>query len=89
VLKPYADQGTFQDTVVKMFSVSLLAIFLYFTCFLLCCVILILSCTLEYFCWAEGVSIEMANIVFDKVARKVIKDTIKHVRLVSTALYHS
>jgi hypothetical protein len=38
---------------------------------------------------AEGVSIEMANIVFDKAARKVIKDTIKHTYLVSTALYNS
>jgi hypothetical protein len=32
---------------------------------------------------------EMANIVFDKVTRKVIKDAIKHARLVSTALYYS
>jgi hypothetical protein len=32
---------------------------------------------------AEDVSIEMANIVFDKAARKVIKGVIKHVRLVS------
>jgi hypothetical protein len=30
----------------------------------------------------EGVSIEIANIVFDKVAQKVIKDTVKHVRFV-------
>jgi hypothetical protein len=32
---------------------------------------------------------EMANIVFDKVAQKVIKDAIKHTCLVSTALYYS
>jgi hypothetical protein len=31
----------------------------------------------------------MANIVFNKVAHKVIKDIVKHVRLVSTALYYS
>ncbi len=36
----------------------------------------------ENFCLAEGVSIEMANIVFDKTAWKVIKDAIKHARLV-------
>jgi hypothetical protein len=43
----------------------------------------------EYFRLAEGVSIEMANIVFDKVAQKVINDTVKHARFVSTALYYS
>jgi hypothetical protein len=37
----------------------------------------------------EGIIIEMANIIFDKAAQKVIKDAIKHVRLVSTALYYS
>jgi hypothetical protein len=31
--KPYANQGTFQDAVVRMFWVSLVAIFLDFTCF--------------------------------------------------------
>jgi hypothetical protein len=31
----------------------------------------------------------MANIVFDKAAWKVIKDAIKHVRLVSTTMYYS
>jgi hypothetical protein len=35
----------------------------------------------------EGVSLESANIVFDKAVQKVIKDIIKHARLVSTALY--
>jgi hypothetical protein len=38
---------------------------------------------------AEGVSLETANIVFDKVEQKVIKDTIKHAYIVSTALYYS
>jgi hypothetical protein len=33
--------------------------------------------------------LEMANIVFDKAVRKVINDAIKHVCLVSTALYYS
>jgi hypothetical protein len=33
--------------------------------------------------------LETVNIVFDKATRKVIKDTIKHARLVSTALYYS
>jgi hypothetical protein len=72
-----------------MFCVSLLAIFLNFTCFLLCCAILILSCMQEHFCLTEDVSIEMANIVFDKAVQKVIKDTAKHVRLVSNTLYYS
>jgi hypothetical protein len=66
VLKPYADQGTFQDGVAKMFCVSLLAIFSNFTCFLLCCTVLILSCTQEHFHLAEGVSLKTDNIVFDK-----------------------
>jgi hypothetical protein len=72
-----------------MFWVSLLATFSNFTCFLLCCAILILSCLQEHFCLAEDVSIEMANIVFDKAVRKVIKDAIKHAHLVSTTLYYS
>jgi hypothetical protein len=38
---------------------------------------------------AEDISIRMANIVFDKAARKVIRDTVKHARLVSIALYYS
>jgi hypothetical protein len=33
--------------------------------------------------------LEAANIVFDKVAQKVIKDTVKHACLVSTASYYS
>jgi hypothetical protein len=88
-LKPYADQSTFQDGVVKLLWVSLLAIFSYFTCFLLCCPTLILSCMHEHFRLVKGVNLEAANIVFDKVARKVIKDAVKHVRLVSTALYYT
>jgi hypothetical protein len=43
--------------------VSLLATFLNFTCFLFCSAILILSCTHDYFRFAEGVSMEMANIL--------------------------
>jgi hypothetical protein len=72
-----------------MLWVSLLAIFSNFTYFLLCCTILILSCTQEHFCLAEDISIEMANIVFNKAAQKVIKDAVKHDCLVSTALYYS
>jgi hypothetical protein len=72
-----------------MFWVSLLAIFSNFTCFLLCCIILFLSCTQEHFCLAEGINLETANIVFDKVVRKVIKDAVKHARLMSTAFYYS
>jgi hypothetical protein len=30
---------------------------------------------------------KMANIVFDKVAQKMIKDAVKHAYLVSTALF--
>jgi hypothetical protein len=58
-----------------MFWVSLLAIFSDFTCFLLCCTILILSCMQEHFCLAEGISLNAANIVLNKVARKVTKDS--------------
>jgi hypothetical protein len=68
-----------------MFSVSLLATFSNFNYFLLCCPILILPCTQEHFCLVKGVSIEMANIVFDKAARKVIKDAVKHALLVLLA----
>jgi hypothetical protein len=32
---------------------------------------------------------ETVNIVFDWAAQKVIKDAVKHARLVSTALYYS
>jgi hypothetical protein len=88
-LKSYADQGTFQGAVVKMFWVSLLATFSNFACFLLCCAILILSCTQELFRLAEGVSIGISNIVLDKAAQKVIKAAIKYAHLVSTALYYS
>jgi hypothetical protein len=43
----------------------------------------------EHFRLVEGVNIEMANIVFDKAAQKIIKSTVKHARLFSTALYYS
>jgi hypothetical protein len=43
----------------------------------------------EHFRLVEGVNIEMANIVFDKVAQKIIQSAVKHARLVSTALYYS
>jgi hypothetical protein len=60
---------------------GLLAIFSNFTCILLYCAIS---------GWGgEGVSLETANIVFNKAVRKVIKDTVKHARLVSTTLYYS
>jgi hypothetical protein len=72
-----------------MFCVSLLDIFSNFTCFLLCCTILILSYRQEHFRLVEDVSLESANIVFDKAARKVIKNTVKYARLVSTILYYS
>jgi hypothetical protein len=72
-----------------MFWVSLLPTFYNFNCFLLCCTILILTCTQEYFCLVEGISEEMANIVFNKDMRKVIKDAIRHAHLVSITLYYS
>jgi hypothetical protein len=59
-----------------------------FTCFLPCCRILILSCTQEHFRLTEGITLEAANIVFDKAAQKVIEYAIKHAHLVSTALYY-
>jgi hypothetical protein len=43
----------------------------------------------EHFRLAEGVGIEMTNIIFNKAARKVIKDAIKHARLICTTLYYS
>jgi hypothetical protein len=43
----------------------------------------------EYFCLAKCISLDAANIVFVKVARKVIKDAVKHARLVCTALYYT
>jgi hypothetical protein len=33
--------------------------------------------------------LEAANIVFDKATQKVIKDAVKHARLVSTVLYYT
>jgi hypothetical protein len=42
----------------------------------------------EHFRLVEGISLEAANIVFDKAAWKVIKEAVKHVRLVSVALYY-
>jgi hypothetical protein len=38
---------------------------------------------------AEGISEDVANIVFNKVARKVIKDAIKHARLVSISVFYT
>jgi hypothetical protein len=71
-----------------MLWVSLLAIFFNCTCFLLYCTILILSCMQEHFRLAEGVSLETTNIAFDKAVQKVINDTIKHARVISTTLYY-
>jgi hypothetical protein len=68
-----------------MFWVSVLATFSNFNCFLLYCTILIISCIQEHFRLAEGVSLEVASIVFDKAAQKVIKDVIKHAHLVLLA----
>jgi hypothetical protein len=65
-LKPYANLGTFQYVVARMFWVSLLAIFSDFTCFLFCCAISILPCMHAHFRLAEGVSLDAANIVFDE-----------------------
>jgi hypothetical protein len=89
VLKPYPTRASFRTGGVKMFWVSLLAIFLNLTSFLLCCTNLILSFTKEHFRLVECISLEMANIAFDKAVRKVINDAVKHVCLVSTALYYS
>jgi hypothetical protein len=38
----------------------------------------------DHFRLAESISMDMPNIVFDKVAQKVIKDAIKHACLIST-----
>jgi hypothetical protein len=42
----------------------------------------------EHFRLAEGISEDVANIVFNKDARKVIKDAIKHAHLVSISVFH-
>jgi hypothetical protein len=42
----------------------------------------------DHFHLVEGVSLETANIVFDKATRKVIEDAAKHAHLVCTALYY-
>jgi hypothetical protein len=60
-----------------------------FNYFLFCWAILILSFTQEHFCLAEGVSEDVANIIFNKAARKVIKDAIKHARLVSISVFYT
>jgi hypothetical protein len=85
----YAKQGTFQDVVAKMFWVSLLAIFSNFICLLLYCAILILSYTQDHFCLAKGVSMEMANIVFDMVTQKVIKDVALSLLPYTTRRYYT
>jgi hypothetical protein len=59
-----------------------------FNCFLLCWAILILSSTQEHFRLAEGVSEDVVIIVFNKVAHKVIKDAVKHARLVSISVFY-
>jgi hypothetical protein len=38
---------------------------------------------------AEGVSKDVANIVFNNAARKVIKDAVKHARLVSISVFYT
>jgi hypothetical protein len=43
----------------------------------------------EHYRLADGVSEEEANLVFNNVARKVIKDAIKHVRCTSVASYYT
>jgi hypothetical protein len=86
-LRQYVNQGSFQDVVAKMFWVSLVEVS-NFNCFLLCWAILILSSTHEHFRLAEGISKDMANIVFNKAARKVIKDAVKHARLVSIFVFY-
>jgi hypothetical protein len=77
------------ERVAKMFCVSLLAIFFNLTCFLICCIILILSYTHDHFHLVEDVSLEMVNIVIDKVTQKMIKDAVKHVCLISTVIDYS
>jgi hypothetical protein len=37
---------------------------------------------------AEGVSEDVVIIVFNKVAHKVIKDAVKHARLVSISVFY-
>jgi hypothetical protein len=43
----------------------------------------------KHFCLVKDVSLESANIVFDKTAQKEIKDAVKHTCLVSTTLHYS
>jgi hypothetical protein len=37
----------------------------------------------------EGISEDVANIVFNKAMCKVIKDTVKHARLVSISVFYT
>jgi hypothetical protein len=43
----------------------------------------------EHFRLAEGVSEDVAINVFNKAARKVIKDAVKHTRLVSISVFYT
>jgi hypothetical protein len=38
---------------------------------------------------AEGLSEDVANIIFNKAAHKVIKDAVKHARLVSISIFYT
>jgi hypothetical protein len=60
-----------------------------FNYFLLYWAILILSSTQQHFRLAGDVSEDVANIVFNKAALKVIKDAIKHARLVSISMFYT
>jgi hypothetical protein len=43
----------------------------------------------EHFHLAEGISEDMANIVFNKAMCKVIKDAVKHAHLVSIFVFYT
>jgi hypothetical protein len=50
---------------------------------------LILFCIREYYRLAEGVSDDEANLIFNNVAPKVIKDAFKHACRISVASYYT
>jgi hypothetical protein len=50
---------------------------------------LILFCMQEHYRLANGVNEDEANLVFNNVTWKVIKDTFKHARCISIASYYT
>jgi hypothetical protein len=50
---------------------------------------LILFCMQEHYRLADSISEDKANLVFNNVAQKVIKDAFKHARCISVVSYYT